>query len=125
MSVARIYVGRVVHSKSLKHLEILPQAALGVRGDGKISFLKQNVADIAALRREYASEGFAGATTIYLNPHEFLFPGMIDTHLHASPWPNLALGMEGELRDWVENYTDPMEVHISDQSSPFRRFTCL
>ncbi|KAF2169309.1 hypothetical protein M409DRAFT_65015 [Zasmidium cellare ATCC 36951] len=123
MSVARIYVGRVVHSKSLKCLEILPQAALGVRGDGKISFLKDNVGDIAALRREYASEGFAGATTIYLKPHEFLFPGMIDTHLHASQWPNLALGMEGELRDWVENYTDPMEASYSDNDKARRVYS--
>lgn len=108
---ARIYIGRIVNPKSLKHLEILPKAALGVRNDGKIAFLKSGVPeDIASLENEYASEGFSNAETIYLRSSEFLSPGMIDTHLHAPQWPNLALGMEGNLREWVEHYTDPMEV---------------
>jgi guanine deaminase len=47
---------------------------------------------------------------IHLKPSQFLFPGMVDTHLHAPQWPNLALGMEGTLREWVENWTDPIEV---------------
>lgn len=109
-SVPKIYIGRIVHSNSLEHLEILPKAALGVRKDGRISFLKSNVSDEIALRREYAAEGFDAAKTIHLKQSEFLFPGMIDTHLHGSQWPNLALGMEGSLRDWTEKYTDPMEV---------------
>lgn len=108
--VPRIYVGRIVHAKSLKHLEILPKAALGVREDGTISFLKAEIPDTVMLGHEYASEGFAEATTIYLRPSKFLFPGMIDAHLHAPQWPNLALGMEGDLKEWVEHYTDPMEV---------------
>lgn len=116
-SVPRIYTGRVVHSKSLEDLEILPKAALGVREDGKISFLQKEAADITALQHQYASEGFAQALTIYLKPSEFLFPGMVDTHLHAPQWPNLALGMEGSLREWIENYTDPMEVHPCDPFS--------
>jgi guanine deaminase len=114
-SVPRIYIGRVVHSKSLKDLEILPKAALGVREDGVISFLHKEAPDIEALQHQYASKGFAQALMIHLKPSEFLFPGMVDTHLHAPQWPNLALGMEGSLREWIENYTDPMEVHLLDR----------
>lgn len=58
--------------------------------------------------------GFEGAKCISLDPLQFLFPGLIDTHLHAPQWPNLAIGMEGNLRDWVENYTDPIEESYHD-----------
>ena len=106
-----VFVGRVVHSKSLKQLEILPRAALGVRSDGTIAFLRQVGHSPEALRESYAEDGFASAHTVHLKRSQFLFPGMIDTHLHAPQWPNLALGMEGDLRKWVEDWTDPIEVY--------------
>lgn len=54
--------------------------------------------------------GFADAEVIRLEPCQFLFPGLIDTHLHAPQWPNLALEMEGDLRQWLEDFTDPIEA---------------
>lgn len=100
----RVFIGRIVHSRSLKHLEILPIAALYVNGDGTVAALHDN-ADASV-----APAGFENAETIDLKPSQFLFPGMIDTHLHAPQWPNLALGMEGSLREWIEDWTDPVEV---------------
>lgn len=100
----KIFVGRIVHSRSLQNLEILPTAALYVNGDGTIAALQDNAKPYAA------PEGYENAETIRLKSSQFLFPGMIDTHLHAPQWPNLALGMEGNLRDWIEDWTDPVEV---------------
>lgn len=110
----RIFIGRIVHSKSLTELEIYRCGAIGIDSDGSIKFVHEygGLPSVLhpALHEMHASVGFASAEYIYLKPSQFLFPGMIDTHLHAPQWPNLALGMEGNLREWVENWTDPMEA---------------
>lgn len=105
----KIFLGRLVHSKSLKELEILPNAAVGVERDGRIAFIHRFESK-DELQREFARRDPSRVSMIHLKPSQFLFPGMVDTHLHAPQWPNLALGMEGTLREWVENWTDPIEV---------------
>lgn len=103
-----VFVGRIVHSKSLENLEILTRGALGVRGDGTIAFLRSLNRPVEDICRE--EQGFYNAEITHLDSSQFLMPGLIDTHLHAPQWPNLALGMGGQLREWVENYTNPVEV---------------
>jgi guanine deaminase len=119
----KVFIGRIVHSKSLKHLEILPKAALGVAKDGTISFLDSSIASAEEARAKYSPSGFADADYITLGPLQFLFPGLVDTHLHAPQWPNLAIGMEGNLREWCENYTDPIEASYSDTAKARRVYS--
>jgi guanine deaminase len=116
----KVFVGRIIHSKSLKHLEILPNATVGVKSDGSIAFVEENTS-LETIKDQHAD--FSAAETITLKPSQFLFPGLIDTHLHASQWPNLALGMEGTLREWCEHYTDPMEASYSDNAKAKRVYT--
>ena len=120
---SKVFIGRIVHSKSLKHLEVLPKAALGVAEDGKISFLDSSITSADAARAKYSNSGFADADYITLTPTQFLFPGLVDTHLHAPQWPNLAIGMEGDLREWVEHYTDPIEASYSDTAKARRVYS--
>ena len=102
----RIFIGRIIHSKSLSEIEIIRHGSLVVLNDTIIYIGKQQGDEsIEALLERYP-----GAEVIELKSSQFLFPGMVDCHLHASQWPNLALGMEGTLREWVEEWTDPMEV---------------
>ncbi|KAL3419701.1 guanine deaminase [Phlyctema vagabunda] len=107
----QLFLGRIVHSLSLKELEILPIAALGVK-DGAIMFLDPNVASIREAKKKYPH--FKHAESTVLSSTQFLFPGLVDSHLHAPQWPNLAIGMEGSLADWVRDYTDPIEASYSD-----------
>ncbi|KAK0789998.1 hypothetical protein LTS16_012534 [Friedmanniomyces endolithicus] len=116
----KIFIGRLIHSKSLKDLEIIPRAAIGVTTNGTIAFVDSEPATASQLQTRYANEGFAHAQVTTLTKSQFLFPGLIDTHLHAPQWPNLALGMEGTLREWCENYTDPMEASYSSTSKARR-----
>lgn len=58
-----------------------------------------------------------------LSPTQFLFPGLIDAHLHAPQWPNLAIGMEGTLAEWVRDYTDPVEASYSDNEKAKRVYS--
>lgn len=107
-----IFFGRIIHSTSLICLTIHPHAALGIHASGHIAFL-----DASATSAHDAStkhKGFTSAHLTTLSPLQFLFPGLIDTHMHAPQYPNLALGMEGDLTEWCENYTDPLEASYSD-----------
>jgi guanine deaminase len=107
-----IYYGRIVHSKSLKVLQIYSKAALGVDGGGIIRFVDDSVSSGDEAAAKHA--GFSHARVVTLKALQFLFPGMIDTHMHAPQWPNLAIGMEGDNLYWRENFTDPIEVSYQD-----------
>ena len=119
-SVCQIFRGRMIHSKSLEHLEILQHANIGVDQNGTITFVNTSESSDDELRVQFAANGFSNATVTVLQASQFLFPGLIDTHLHAPQWPNLALGMEGTLREWIENYTDPVEASYSDNDKARR-----
>lgn len=45
---------------------------------------------------------------------QFLLPGFIDCHIHAPQMPNIGLGLETDLLDWLQLYTFPMEAKYSD-----------
>lgn len=109
----RIFTGRIVHSKSLLHLEILLKATLGIRPDGSIAFLQHSDRGIEDVKA--TEPGFQHAPVTHLGPSQLLMPGLVDTHFHAPQWPNLALGMEGQLKEWVENWTNPVEVPSSSR----------
>lgn len=114
----KVYHGRIVHSKSLKELEILPAAALGVDEHGTIQFVDSDVNSATEACEKHA--GFKNAACIQLKPLQFLFPGMVDTHMHAPQYPNIAIGMEGTLDEWCANYTDPIEASYRDTSKAVR-----
>jgi guanine deaminase len=92
-----VFFGRIVHSKSLTDLEILPCAGLGVNEQGTIQFLDKTIGSARDACAKY--QGFENATCITLKPLQFLFPGLIDSHLHAPQWPNLAIGMEASYEN--------------------------
>jgi cytosine/adenosine deaminase-related metal-dependent hydrolase len=52
--------------------------------------------------------------TVVLNEHSFLAPGFIDTHVHAPQIPNLGLGQQYELLEWLERITFPREKKFED-----------
>ncbi|KAF2112234.1 hypothetical protein BDV96DRAFT_580381 [Lophiotrema nucula] len=109
---SQVFFGRLIHSKSLEEIEIHKQAALGIDTNGIIAFLDPDVKNAEEACKKHS--GFADAKCTTLEPLQFLFPGLIDSHLHAPQWPNLAIGMEGNLREWVETYTDPIEASYKD-----------
>jgi len=43
-----------------------------------------------------------------------LLPGVIDTHIHAPQWPQLATGLDLPLRQWLLNHTFPLEARYVD-----------
>jgi guanine deaminase len=99
----RLFLGPVVHSKALNHLEVLPSAAVSVH-DGKIESIK-NVSEIIS------TEGYE---VIKLKRGQFIMPGFVDTHTHAPQYVNCGLGLDMQLLDWLDTYTFPAESKFVD-----------
>ena len=53
---------------------------------------------------------------IHLGETQFLIPGFIDTHIHAPQVPNVGLGLDKPLMDWLNTYTFPMESQYKDEA---------
>ncbi len=51
---------------------------------------------------------------VELSENQFLLPGFIDTHIHAPQYPNIGLGLEMELMDWLKTYTFPIETEFKN-----------
>lgn len=50
-----------------------------------------------------------------LEKSQFLLPGFIDCHIHAAQMPNIGLGLDMGLLDWLNTYTFPLEAEYKDE----------
>lgn len=41
-------------------------------------------------------------------------PGLVDTHIHSSQYPNSGLGLDLPLLEWLEKYTFPLEAKYKE-----------
>lgn len=107
-----VYYGTFVHTPSLGCLEILVDTAVAVSGSGAICLVKPGVSrlDAQLLVKHLLSASFVDASA---NPTSFFVPGFIDTHIHASQYPNVGLGAGLPLLDWLSQYTFPLELTFS------------
>ncbi|KFY81843.1 hypothetical protein V500_11031, partial [Pseudogymnoascus sp. VKM F-4518 (FW-2643)] len=113
-----VYLGTFAHSKSLKELEIAHDAAIFVDENGKIAAVERGVADEAAAKSFFPklnwSESQEKPIQIFKSKEEqFFFPGFIDTHIHASQYPNAGIFGKSTLLDWLNTYTFPLEASLS------------
>lgn len=53
-------------------------------------------------------------TEVKLEKSQFLLPGFIDCHIHAAQMPNIGLGLDMGLLDWLNTYTFPLEAEYKD-----------
>jgi len=51
---------------------------------------------------------------IELGKSVVLLPGLVDTHIHASQWPQLGTGLDEPLEKWLFKYTFPLEARYSN-----------
>lgn len=59
-------------------------------------------------------DNFSDSKVVTLGENEFLMPGFVDCHTHAPQYPNIGLGLDLPLLDWLNKYTFPLERHYSD-----------
>ncbi|KAK0715297.1 hypothetical protein B0H67DRAFT_580398 [Lasiosphaeris hirsuta] len=113
----KIFWGSLVHSKTLDELEYLHDTAVAVDAAGKMVAIEQGAGDVAkAVETLLPRLGWAEADVdvVKAKDGQFFFPGFIDTHLHASQYPNVGIFGNSTLLDWLNTYTFPLEASLSD-----------
>ncbi|KAL7270989.1 hypothetical protein RUND412_006287 [Rhizina undulata] len=119
-----IYYGTFVHSVSLKKLEIIENGAVGVREDGKIEWIERDVESVEDIRKRRGyGWGVNDAGVVESGEAGFFFPGLIDTHIHASQYPNAGLFGNSTLLNWLQEYTFPVEMRMADPVEAKRAYT--
>ncbi|CAG8651547.1 15519_t:CDS:2 [Cetraspora pellucida] len=111
--ISKIFYGTLIHSLSLTELEFIHNALLGVDNRGKIAFLERNVSNEQTLRDIIKKWEATEDKVVRLTNQQFLLPGFVDTHMHASQYPNAGIGMDLPLIDWLNKYTFPLEQSFS------------
>ncbi|XP_042218406.1 uncharacterized protein LOC121863723 isoform X2 [Homarus americanus] len=104
-----VFVGTFVHSTEDSPMVVLTDMVMGVLNT-KIEFM-ESLEELDHLKAEY---GFTDSNIHYMTPSQFMMPGMIDTHIHASQFPNNGVAMDLPLLEWLQTYTFPTEANFSD-----------
>lgn len=124
-----LFVGQIIHSKAIDEFEIFTHGFLAVQ-NGKVG--TNTIISGALLTSDYlqilkigqyedlaewklTNPSFSGRT-VQLTSSQFLMPGLIDCHIHASQMPNIGLGLDMELLDWLNTYTFPMEMQFKNNA---------
>ncbi|KAL4889878.1 atrazine chlorohydrolase/guanine deaminase [Aspergillus ambiguus] len=119
-----------------KHVLSIRHGAIWVSADGTIEGVDFTVANDRDLRTLIRRKGWTvrndthtsslkskSQAKVHLiraeaSQNEFFFPGFIDTHIHASQYPNAGLFGSSTLLDWLKTYTFPMETSLGNPSIP-------
>lgn len=103
----KTFIGAFAHTNEKGQLIAVERGAIIVE-NGKIN-------DVVTHPRSVAAIQSIEENIIILKPGQFLIPGLIDCHIHATQLPNLGLGYDKELLDWLETYTFPLEKKYKNE----------
>ncbi|CAH6723877.1 probable guanine deaminase [[Candida] jaroonii] len=124
-----LYKGTFIDTPELGELRIRFNCLVGVNQQGVIDFIKEQdqitakydwkqytgrykhekerEADIQMFLDNHGRENYFNY--IKIEDNKFIFPGFIDTHIHSSQYPNVGIGLNIQLLDWLKIYTFPLE----------------
>ncbi|CAG9853630.1 unnamed protein product [Phyllotreta striolata] len=106
----QIFMGNILHCKSRTEMEVIENGYIIVIGS-KILAIGQG----STLSDAKAKLCLGNKTPVRtLTESQILIPGLIDTHLHASQYPNCGVGYDKQLLDWLNTYTYPTEKKFAD-----------
>ncbi|EDR03286.1 uncharacterized protein LACBIDRAFT_185911 [Laccaria bicolor S238N-H82] len=108
-----IFYGAVINPTSLTAYSAFPRSLIAVGPTGNIEWITEEVLP-HQLQDELAQRGCLSEDLVELKDGEFLIPGFVDTHTHAPQVPNMGVGQQYELLDWLEKVTFPTEAKFSD-----------
>lgn len=113
-----IYYGTFIHTPDPSTLEIRHSLAVGVDTDRRIAFIEAcpNATALPVIANHHGWDEYTSYVADTLSPgsSNFFFPGLIDTHTHASQYPNAGVFGNSTLLDWLNTYTFPLESSFSD-----------
>lgn len=101
----------MIHSISLKQLEYIENGII-VICKKSIAYIQKNTSDLKSIQEQFKVHE---KNVHILEKGQFLIPGFVDTHIHAPQYPNLGLGYDVPLLQWLEKYTFPLESKFKDE----------
>lgn len=113
--VTQVFIGPLIHTQENGELIVKKHVAIFVNiEDGKITAVVENPPTQGQEGKDFLAKHDAGTCVRVLSLGEFIIPGFIDCHTHAVQLPNLGLGYDKSLLDWLETYTFPLERKFED-----------
>ncbi|KAH0955543.1 hypothetical protein HN011_011283 [Eciton burchellii] len=111
----QVFVGPLIHTDENEKLIAKECIAVFVE-DGKIIDITDNLPKNHIIESELKNvfKNFQPNNITILNNGKFMIPGFIDCHTHAVQFPNLGVGYDKYLLDWLESYTFPLEKKYAD-----------
>ena len=97
----KLLKGNIIHAPMLGKLETIENGALVLEDDGTIR---------EVLHRAPAQ--FDGE--VFDHTGQLIMQSFADMHLHAPQYPNVGMGMDLPLLDWLQTYTFPAETRFAD-----------
>ncbi|VVD03711.1 guanine deaminase [Leptidea sinapis] len=102
------FLGFIAYSVSLNELVVF---------NGYLT-VESGVITRMGLREEFESLKYSGSLSgfniKYMGTNQILIPGFVDCHTHAPQFPNIGLGLDKPLMEWLDKYTFPLERRYSD-----------
>ncbi|KAG7192433.1 uncharacterized protein KQ657_001834 [Scheffersomyces spartinae] len=119
-----LYYGTFIHTPELGKLEVLNNTLIGVNSEGYIDFIQSDFNEddddpIYFFRNTYKNSGSWKHFQFYdlRDTFQFVVPGFVDTHIHASQYPNVGVGLNIQLLDWLTKITFPSENALGENMS--------
>ncbi|CAE6506236.1 unnamed protein product [Rhizoctonia solani] len=112
----RLFHGAIITPVSVHKAEFWPNALLYVDPAGTIGWVVSDV-EPSQIQSVALEKGLVldDSVDVYELGHgEWLMPGFVDTHTHAPQFPNIGIGGQYELLDWLNNVTFPTESRFED-----------
>lgn len=114
-----VFYGTFIDTPTLGTVRIRQETSVGVcRKDGKIKFIYHHsndpLKDALDFDQTLKTSEVNVINTFKENGSKFFFPGFIDTHIHASQYPNAGIFGATTLLDWLNRYTFPLESSLVD-----------
>ncbi|KAF8938331.1 guanine deaminase [Dissophora ornata] len=111
--ISKVFYGTFIHSVSISEIEFITDGLLFVDTHGRIARILKNVHKDQLHK---VLEGVDEAKVVTLNENQFVIPGFIDTHIHASQYSYCGNGHDIPLLEWLDTLTFPHESKFKDPS---------
>ncbi|KAI8983623.1 guanine deaminase [Pilobolus umbonatus] len=119
MTLYTVFHGTVIHSISIKELDISDNTLLVIDDKGKIVDMARDIYDIET----YLTEHKYNHCKIHkLGEDQFIIPGFVDTHAHAPQYMFAGCGMDLPLLDWLNTYVFPCESSFEDKGHAIQAY---
>ncbi|KAJ8079089.1 hypothetical protein AAF712_006467 [Marasmius tenuissimus] len=109
----QVFYGSVINPETLTSYKASSNTLLALSPQGNVEWIAHDIQD-SMVQETLLQNGCIDAEVVALKEGQFIIPGFIDTHTHAPQLPNIGLGAQYELLDWLDNITFPMEAKFSD-----------